>query len=301
VEVSQDFAPRVAARARRTIYPLLPRSLVDFGRAVRFVARSARMIFRGYRFGSEVRPVDVRAPFPQANGGPSALRSYFEEHREGRGIQKGRHYFDVYDRHLAGFVGREVVVVEVGVYSGGSLEMWQGYFGEHATIHGVDIQEESRVYEADHVHIHVGDQADRTFWERFKEDVPLIDVVIDDGGHHPTEQRVTFEELFPMLRPGGVYICEDIVSSPFLAYLGGFAEHLMSHAPAPLAEPGIASAAGSVQQAVRAVHLYPFLAVVERTLEPVVDFQFPRHGSEWQPFGPPRSKRLALVKRHEKH
>ena len=48
--------------------------------------------------------------------------------------------------------------LEVGVYSGGSLEMWKRYFGEHATIHGVDIQEACRVYEADGVHIHVGDQ-----------------------------------------------------------------------------------------------------------------------------------------------
>ena len=67
--------------------------------------------------------------------------------------------------------------------------------------------------EADGVHIHVGDQADRAFWTQFKKDVPVIDVLIDDGGHHPNEMRVTFEELFPILRPGGVYICEDIINA----------------------------------------------------------------------------------------
>ena len=176
-------------------------------------------------------------------------------------------------------------MVEVGVYSGGSLEMWKSYFGEHATIHGIDIQEAVRAYEADCIHIHVGDQADRTFWEQFREDVPLIDVLIDDGGHHPDEMRVTFEELFPILRPGGVYICEDIVNgNPFLSYLSGLAEHLMSYTTTPLDEPGVASAASSLQQAVHAIHLYPFLAVVERTLEPVADFQFPKHGSEWLPW-----------------
>ena len=136
-------------------------------------------------------------PSPRADGEPNALRAYFEAHRDGPGIYKGRHYFDLYVRHLAGFVGREVVVVEVGVYSGGSLGMWRSYFGENATIHGVDIQEACRVYEADGFHIHVGDQADRAFWTQFKKDVPVIDVLIDDGGHHPNEMGVTFEEFFP--------------------------------------------------------------------------------------------------------
>jgi hypothetical protein len=42
--------------------------------------------------------------------------------------------------------------------------------------------------------------------------------------------RVTFEELFPILRPGGVYIREDIlIDNTFLAYLGGLAHHLIAY------------------------------------------------------------------------
>jgi methyltransferase family protein len=282
---AHHLLPRAVAKARRTIYPRLPTSVIEYGRIARLLARSAPMTVRGYRFGSDVDPVDL----PRSSRGPNAernaLRSYFEAHRDGRGIYKGRHYFDLYVRHLAEFVGREIVVVEVGVYSGGSLEMWKSYFGKHATIHGVDIQEACRVYEAEGVHIHVGDQADRPFWRQFKEAVPFIDVLIDDGGHHPNEMRVTFEELFPIMRPGGVYICEDIINgNEFLAYLGGLAEHLTTYESIPLAEPGVASAANPLQQVVESIHFYPFVAVVERTLEPVTDFEFPKHGSEWQPF-----------------
>ena len=281
---AHDLVPRAVAKARRTIYPLLPDSVVESSRIARLLARSAPMTVRGYRFGSDVRPLDVPPASPEPSAESNALRSYFEAHRDGRGIYKGRHYFDLYVRHLERFVGREVVVVEVGVYSGGSLEMWRSYFGERATIHGVDIQEACRVYEGDGVHIHIGDQADPAFWRRFKQDVPVIDVLIDDGGHHPNEMRVTFEELFPIIRPGGVYICEDIINdNEFLAYLGGLAEHLMSYRSVPLDEPGVASAANSFQRAVQSIHYYPFVGVVERTLEPVADFQFPKHGTEWQP------------------
>jgi SAM-dependent methyltransferase len=244
------------------------------------------MTARGYQFGSDVHPVEGPPLVPDGDDEPNALRAYFEAHRKGRGIYKGRHYFDQYVRHLGSFVGRDVVVVEIGVYSGGSLEMWKRYFGEHATIHGVDIEEACLAYEAEGTHVHIGDQADRDFWSRFKEDVPVIDVLIDDGGHHPDEMRVTFEELFPILRPGGVYICEDIVNNnEFLAYLAGLAEHLTTYESKPLPEPGVASAAGSFQQAVRAIHFYPFLAVLERTPAPVAGFEFPKHGSRWQPPG----------------
>ncbi len=280
----QNLLPRAVAKARRTIYPRLPTAVIQASRVARLLAQSAPMTVRGYRFGSDVRPIDVPASPGASPDGTNALRNYFEEHREGPGIYKARHYFDLYARHLAEFVGREVVVVEVGVYSGGSLGMWASYFGEKATVHGVDIQEACRIYEADRVHIHVGDQADRAFWKRFKDEVPFIDVLIDDGGHHPNEMRVTFEELFPILRPGGVYICEDIINgNEFLAYLGGLSEHLMTYKSTPLAEPGVASSASSLQRAARAIHFYPFVAVVERTLGPDVEFQFPKHGSEWQP------------------
>src|SRR5215475_7150062 len=60
---------------------------------------------------------------------PNPLRSYFEAHHQGKGVWKWLHYFDVYNRHFSKFVGREINVVEVGVFSGGSLEMWREYFG----------------------------------------------------------------------------------------------------------------------------------------------------------------------------
>ncbi len=244
------------------------------------------MTARGYRFGSYFTISRVPdSVLPPSDSALNPLRSYFESHTTGRGIWKGRHYFDIYVRHLARFVGHQVHVAEIGIYSGGSLEMWRNYFGADSTIYGVDIEDACRAYEDEGVRTFVGDQGDRRFWNRFKAEVPFLDVVIDDGGHAPEEMRVTFEELLPMMRPGGVYICEDILNdNTFLAYLGGLARHLMTYSNVPPEEEGAASSASSLQQYVESIHLYPFVAVIERTLDPVTDFQFPKHGSEWQPF-----------------
>ena len=218
------------------------------------------------------------------------LREYFDSHLHGRGIWKWRHYFDIYHRHLARFRGREVHVLEIGVYSGGSLEMWKTYFGPCASIYGVDLEKACEAYNDNRTKIFVGDQADREFWARFKLDVPKLDVIIDDGGHHPEQQRITFEELIPHLQAGGVYLCEDILGGDnrFASYIhdfstnlnvaNGFSENL--HDP----ERSLIMIPTDLQAAIGSVHLYPFVAVVERTSQLPEEFCAQKHGTSWQPF-----------------
>ena len=43
-------------------------------------------------------------------------------------------YFDIYHHHLREFRNQKVNILEIGVYSGGSLGMWQQYFGDRATV-----------------------------------------------------------------------------------------------------------------------------------------------------------------------
>ena len=50
------------------------------------------------------------------------LEQYFHANT-GRLIHKWQHYFDIYDRHFSKFRGKEVVVLEIGVFQGGSLQM----------------------------------------------------------------------------------------------------------------------------------------------------------------------------------
>ena len=121
----------------------------------------------------------------------------------GRACGKWLHYFEPYHRHLRKFVSRPVTVVEVGVYGGGSLPMWRHYFGQGCRVHGVDIQEQCKAYEDSQTTIHIGDQADRAFWKRFRQSVPDVDVLIDDGGHQPEQQMVTLEEMLPHLPSRG--------------------------------------------------------------------------------------------------
>ena len=93
---------------------------------------------------SEVCGAIARVNFPSVAAPSNWLREYFDAHRSGKGIYKWLHYFDIYDEHFSRFRGKDVTVLEIGVASGGSLEMWKAYFGNEAQIYGVDIRPECK-------------------------------------------------------------------------------------------------------------------------------------------------------------
>ena len=219
-------------------------------------------------------------------GDANALGAFFDARTEGRGIVKWRHYFDIYDRHLAKFVGEPARLLEIGIYAGGSLEMWREYLGPDSELYGVDIDPYSTRF--DDATIFIGDQANRAFWDRFRAETPSLDIIIDDGGHTVEQQLVTLEELLPRLRPGGVYICEDIHGddNAFLSYVYGLSRGLFSYDltldEADL-ERVLSSPANPFQSAIHSVHLYPYVVVIECRDIPLDELVASKHGTEWPP------------------
>jgi hypothetical protein len=232
-----------------------------------------------YNFSQTYRDTIQKAE-ASCSSSTNPLWDYFQNHKEGHGIWKWEHYFDIYHRHFARFVGQKVNVLEIGVYSGGSLEMWRSYFGEKSHIYGVDIEEVCKVYENDHISIYIGDQADRTFWGTFRKTVQGIDILIDDGGHQPEQQQITLEEMLPYLRPGGVYLCEDVHGcfNRFSAFATGLVKGLnaMNCISAPPLQVGF-------QQSINSIHFYPFLVVIEKHILPLTKLSSSKHGTVWQP------------------
>lgn len=149
------------------------------------------------------------------------LESYFVNN-SGRQIFKWHHYFDIYDRHFKRFRGKEIVVVEIGVFQGGSLQMWKNYFGSAAKIYGIDINPRVEELREENIDIIIGSQSDKNFLRKLKNELPPIDILIDDGGHKMKQQIFTFQELFSKIKPNGVYVCEDLATSYHLGYGGGY-------------------------------------------------------------------------------
>ena len=149
------------------------------------------------------------------------LLNYFVNN-SGRVIHKWLHYFEIYHRYLDRFrAGDTVDLLEIGIQNGGSAAMWRDYFGASKLRYvGVDIDPRCANLRSEGFEVHIGDQASRDFWQGIKARHSRFDVILDDGGHTMDQQIVTFRELFPLLKDGGVYLCEDTHTS-YLEEFGG--------------------------------------------------------------------------------
>jgi hypothetical protein len=241
-------------------------------------AANASAVRRARRYLRGLQPPSHPATPGRAR--PNDLRAFYDSYETGPGVWKWLHYFELYERHLARFRGREVHLVEVGIFSGGSIDMWRAYLGDGCHVYGVDIEPACKSYERPGVDVFIGDQADPQFWARLRAEVPYVDVLIDDGGHLPHQQMTTLEAMLPHIRPGGVYVCEDVQgeSNAFHTYVDVLTRPLSNFiglgpvAPSPL------------QEHVASVHRYPQAVVIEKPSLPVEPFDAPKRGTEWQPY-----------------
>lgn len=155
----------------------------------------------------------------QANG--SVLIDYFENH-EHRMIHKWMHYFEIYERHFGQFRNQPISLLEFGVLHGGSLQMWKHYFGKQAKIYGADINPRCAELAEDQITILLADQESRESLRNICNTLPPFDIIIDDGGHTMLQQKTTFEEMWGQLKIGGIYLIEDMLTSYWPSFGGGY-------------------------------------------------------------------------------
>lgn len=102
-----------------------------------------------------------------------------------------------------------LVILEIGLYKGASLNMWLEYF-PNAFVYGLDVNGPEQ--KGERFHVIQGDQGDIASLRYFEG--KMIDVIIDDGSHLPDHQLSSFAFLFSRaLKGGGTYIIEDIETS----------------------------------------------------------------------------------------
>jgi len=129
---------------------------------------------------------------------------------------KWKKYFQVYDKIFSKYRGKEIIFVEIGVFEGGSLEIWKRYFGEKARIIGIDLNPKCKKFEnlSKKIEIIVGNQSDPDFWDGFFFNLKGgVDIVLDDGGHTNLDQIITSVKVLERINDNGTLVVEDTCTS----------------------------------------------------------------------------------------
>ena len=85
----------------------------------------------------------------------------------------------------------------------------------------------------------------------------------------------------PHMRRGGVYLCEDLHGgfNGFASYVHGLAHKLNDLQP----DKHLHTLPVRI---LNSVHLYPFVAVIEKNESTVARLKSEKRGTQWQPFDP---------------
>ena len=126
---------------------------------------------------------------------------------EGSGDKGTAHsYIENYYHHRFNKIRlNKLNILEVGVSTGLSLEMWCEYF-PNSNIIGVELEKINYKPSNDRIKVIIGDATDAKTFQKIEN----LDIIIDDGSHIFTDQIFSYAILFDRLKKGGIYIIEDV-------------------------------------------------------------------------------------------
>jgi len=141
-------------------------------------------------------------------------------------------YVQFYQKYFSKLKEEKIKILEIGIYRppvdgkavvGASLKTWYDYF-PNAEVYGVDLDPFSDV-DNDRIKTMKANQQLRysngevnglnNIIEQFGSD---FDIIIDDGGHTMEQQQITLGFMFKFLKPGGIFVIEDLHTSYFAPF-----------------------------------------------------------------------------------
>lgn len=150
------------------------------------------------------------------------LQALVEWHA-GNNVDKWEANLQRYERELAELRDRPISVLEIGVNNGGSLDVWADYFEQAERIVGIDINWRCRLIEFrdPRIQLVIGDIGAAETQAAIDAIHAEYDLIVDDGSHRSHHIVEAFLRLVPRLRPGGLYVIEDLCCSYWQEYGGG--------------------------------------------------------------------------------
>jgi hypothetical protein len=135
-------------------------------------------------------------------------------------------YTKHYQRYFQPLKDKRLNVLEIGVggyehsdQGGESLRMWKAYFRKSRIV-GIDLHDKTHFREH-RIDIRQCDQTDSEALLRLSREYGGFDIIIDDGSHMNEHVIKTFQVLFPLLRPNGIYGVEDTQTAYWPTWGGG--------------------------------------------------------------------------------
>jgi hypothetical protein len=141
--------------------------------------------------------------------------SLVELNNEGTDKNTSHSYLPLYETLLKPIKETASNVLEVGVWKGGSIQLWSDYFTK-ASIYGCDICDRLKIQywlhlkKNNRIFLYLNEDAYTQTFVQIKFKNTKFDFLLDDGPHTLQSQERFIELYSPLLSENGILIIEDI-------------------------------------------------------------------------------------------
>lgn len=143
----------------------------------------------------------------------------FEEIFDKCGSDKCKHhgYHRYYEPIFNTLKSKSLRLLEIGVDRGCSINAWNIVNPNISKVFGIgynNTQTELKTVVNDKTTLYMGDQSNIPFLDYVIDDSGgKFDIIIDDGSHVPSHQKISFDRLWEHVVSGGYYVIEDVETS----------------------------------------------------------------------------------------
>lgn len=200
------------------------------------------------------------------------------------------HYLKNYDEFFEPLKDKQIKLLELGIYRGGSLLLWRDYF-EKGTIVGLDLNPAVVNDSTGRIHTFQGRQEDTGILEQIANQIAPegFDIIIDDCSHIGEPTRTSFWYLFENhLKSGGIYAIEDWGTCYWKDWVDGH-----GYQPEPLPE----NRDGSSYQLKFPSHDYGMVGVLKQLVDEVGMGDI-THARGVPPYRPSKIRKMQISHSH---
>jgi SAM-dependent methyltransferase len=129
-------------------------------------------------------------------------------------------YVPLYEELFLPYQESAEAILELGIMNGASLRAWRDFF-TYAHVYGID-NDPARLITENRITSIRCDTVERDHILEIRNALPDFDIIIDDASHVITEQIWAVAVFWPKLKPGGLFIVEDIRYPQYLELFGCF-------------------------------------------------------------------------------
>lgn len=125
--------------------------------------------------------------------------------------RKGHGFTEFYYEYFKDL--KHPVILELGVWEGASIKMFNDFFNGDCEIHCVDIDPKRNIESiGDNVHFHLLDLGNEKQLSEFVKKMGDIsfDIILDDASHLIYHQMLAYSFLRKLLNKNGMYVMEDL-------------------------------------------------------------------------------------------